>query len=162
MTIKMILILFFVMNGLCKAYAQDMPNLLDIDLDNAHSMVEITGSIPVRGNSDYELKIVEFGSRGHEKDHEAIVLLAPDGDRAVLEVGYIYKKSGVGIQFDCEWKNATKNSNDHLVGLTNSKSTHKGHYLSPYKAWLVKIDQSPPRFVEVKASLVQCYGGAVD
>lgn len=139
------------------AMAQDMPNLFEIDLYNSHSMVEITGHMPVRGNNEYELDIVEYGARDHDKDKVAVLLIAPDGDRAVLEVG-----SGMGIEIVCEWKNSSKNRNDHLVGLVNPKSIPQKHYLNPYKAWLVEIDQSPPRFMPVKANLVRCYGGAVD
>jgi hypothetical protein len=159
--IKTFSIVILVMGCVFEARAQDLPNLMDLNLGSLPRNVKIAGSIPVRGNNAYEMTIYEFGLPDHEKDHQAVILLSPEGKRAVLQLGLIYEKSGVEIELACEWKK-TSNKNDLLIGLTNSKSLHLKHYAMPYKAWLVKIDQSPPQFVPVNAKLVQCLGGAVD
>jgi hypothetical protein len=82
--------------------------------------------------------------------------------RAVLQLGALDEKNGEEVEFDCEWKKNKSDSDEHLVGVTNSKSTHDGNYINPYRAWLIKSDQLPPAFVRVNAKLVKCQGGAVD
>ena len=163
MDTKIVLILFVIANCMCKACAQDMPNLFDIDLYNS-PMVEITGSIDVRGDNGDKLNIVEFGAQGHARDHLAVLFLSGKyyDERAVLQLGLLNDKNLGNVELNCEWKKKASNKTDHLIGLTNLKSIPKEHYLNPYKAWLVKITPSPPSFMPVKANLVHCYGGAVD
>lgn len=161
----------FLISGIVRAG----PDLKDLDMCNIPSHIELDRGMQVRGYDTHKLVIKEVvfhepGSNEQGKSQHAVLLLSENLSRcslgkvrSVLELGALNEKSGEWIEFACEWKKtkATK-INDHLIGLVNAKSSYKGHYINPYKAWRIKTEQSSPQFLPVDANLVQCAREAVD
>ena len=162
MVIRTVLPLILSLSCISASGAQELPDLMQLNLRHIPSNIMPTGGIDVRGKKGYELQVIEYGLQSRSRDHLAILVDSADGGRAVLQLGLVNNENIETLELNCEWRNK-RQKDGHLIGFTNSKSKFVAeHYLLPYKAWLVDVDQRPPRFVQVKANLVQCFGGVVD